>query len=80
MARANFVENFDLCFEIPFSVVNSIHSHHIYKTIWTAVVRQERTTKPDERKKLWIYYKVLIGVFKPKEEENKMNASDNLAL
>ena len=41
---------------------------------------QELTTKPNEWKEALDYYKVLIGVFKPKEEEIKMNASDNLVL
>ena len=48
MARKNFLKNFDLCFEIPFSMI--ICGHHIYRTIWTAVVGQELIAKPDERK------------------------------
>ena len=72
------MKNFDLCFEIPFSTV--IRGHHIYKTIWTAVVGQELIAKPNERKDALDYKKVSIGLFKPKEEENKMNSSDNLAI
>ena len=78
MARTNFVKNFDLCFEIPFSTV--IRGHHIYKTIWTAVVGQELSTKLDERKEALDYDLFSIGVLKLKEEENKMNTSEDLAL
>ena len=78
MARKNFVKNFDLCFEIPFSAV--IRGYHIYKTTWAGVVGQELIAKPDERKEALDYDKFSIGVFKPKEEENKTNRSDDLAL
>ena len=54
--------------------------HHIYKTIWTAVVGQELIAKPDERKGAPNYHQFSIGVFKPEEEGNKMNTSDDLAL
>ena len=62
MARTNFVKNFDL----PFPIV--IRGHHIYKT---AVVGQELIAKPDEREEVLVYDKFSVGVFKPKEEENK---------
>ena len=65
MARTNFVKNFDL----PFPIV--IRGHHIYKTIWTAVVGQELIAKPDEREEVLVYDKFSVGVFKSKEEENK---------
>ena len=77
-ARTNLLENFDLCFEITFSSV--IHGHHIYKTIWTAVVGQELVAMIHERKESLDYDTFSIGVFMVKEEENKMNTNDDLAL
>lgn len=78
MARTNFVKKFDLCYEIPFSTV--IRGHHVYKTIWKAVFGQELIAKPDERNEALDYDKFSIGVFKSKEEENKMSTSDDLEL
>ena len=82
MARTNFVKNFDLCFEIPFSTI--IRGYHIYKTIWRAFWRafigQELIAKPDEREEALDCDKFSIGVFKSKREENKINTSDALAL
>ena len=78
MARTNFVKNFDLCFEIPFSTI--IRGYHIYKTIWRAFIGQELIAKPDEREEALDCDKFSIGVFKSKREENKINTSDDLAL
>ena len=78
MPRTNFMKNFDLFFQIPFSTV--IRGRHIYKTIWTAVVGRELIAKLDERKEALNYDKFSIGVFKPKEEEANMNTSDSFAL
>ena len=78
MVRTNFVKNFDLCFEMPFSTI--IRGYHIYKTIWRAVIRQELIAKPDEREEALDCDKFSIGVFKSKREENKINTSDDLAL
>ena len=78
MARANFVKRFDLCFEITFSTI--ICGHHLYKTILTTVIGQELMAKPDEAKEALHYDKFSIGVFKPKDKENKMNTNDDLGL
>ena len=66
MARTNFVKNFDLCFEIPFSTI--IRGYHIYKTIWRAFIGQELIAKPDEREEALDCDKFSIGVFKSKED------------
>ena len=44
------------------------------------MVGQELIAKPDERKGAPNYHQFSIGVFKPEEEGNKMNTSDDLAL
>ena len=69
MARTNFVKNFDLCIEIPYSTI--ICSQHIYKTIWIAVVGLELIAKSNVRKEALDYGEFSIAVFKPKEEEKK---------
>ena len=58
----------------------TICGHHIYRTIWTAVVGQELIAKPNERKEVVDYDKFSIIVLKPKGEENKLNTSDDLVL
>ena len=78
MARTNFVKNFDLCIEIPYSTI--ICSQHIYKTIWIAVVCLELIAKSNVRKEALDYDEFSIAVFKLKKEEKKMNTIDDLAL
>ena len=56
-----------------------IPGHLIYKSIWTVVVGQELIDKPDDRKEALDYEKFSIGVIKPKEKENKVNTSGDLA-
>ena len=69
MARTNFVKNFDLCIEIPYSTI--ICSQHIYKTIWIAVVGLELIAKSNVRKEALDYDEFSIAVFKLKKEEKK---------
>ena len=56
-----------------------VPGHLIYKSIWTVVVGQELIDKPDDSKEALDYEKFSIGVIKPKEKENKMNTSGDLA-
>ena len=44
------------------------------------MVVQELMAKPKERKEALYYDKFSVGVFNPKEEKNKMNTHDDLAL
>ena len=67
MARTNFVNNFDLCFDLPFSIV--IRDHHIYKTIWTPVVGQELIANPMRGKKLWFIINFQLVCLSPKRKK-----------
>ena len=51
-----------------------------YQNILTVVVGEELIAKPYDGKKALDYDKFSIGVFKPHEEENKMNTNNDLAL
>ena len=62
MARVEGYSDFVLCYKTELKSV--VRGHHVYQSVWTSTVGENRFTVPDKREEAFSYDEFAIGVYK----------------